>query len=201
VSIFIIQYLKKEDVDSFVRLDKKVYSDSYQVDAKTTIKRLEKNPFTDITVMDGENMIGYISICPVDDETFKRIIAKNISENEIEEKTLSYDKPGRYKAYLSSIVIDKENYPWFKGKQLMLYLERHIKNLRKRGIFITEIIAVAVSVAGNKTLKRHSFGETKRKNVFIYDSSMNEPVFMEKKEFHALWNYLTSLTENHWGSV
>lgn len=203
VCIFIIRYLKKENIDSFLKLDKKVYSDSYQVDAKTTLERLKKNPYTDITIMDGDEMVGYISICPVDEKTFKKIIAKKISEKEIEERTIAYDKPGVYFAYLSSIVIDKESYPWFQGKTLMNCLENHLLTLRKRGIFITEIVAVAVSVAGKKTLERYRFIESKvNKNVFFYNCSMNKPSFIHKRlVFCALQKLLSSLKENKWVSV
>lgn len=198
-----IHYLTEKEIDSFLALDKKVYQGDYQVDKQTTMERLKRNPYTDLVVMDGEHMIGYISLCPVDDTIYNQIIQGSISEKEIEQNTLQYNRTGRYKAYLSSIVIDKEKYRWFKGKTLLELLEKHLLQLRKKGIFVTDIVAVAVSIAGKKTLQRFRFKEmVQHANVFYYNARKNEPHFSERNQlFTPLDALFGKMLIINWGSV
>lgn len=200
--IFNIQYLSPKNVDAFLELDKKVYDNTYQVGKEATLRRLEQNNETDITVMDEDKMVGYISLCPIPTTVFSKIIHKTASEEAIESSVVSYQSHGYYHAYLSSIVVDKQNYPRFSGKELFLLLEEHLVKLRKKGVFIHNIIAVAVSIAGRKTLQRMRFKEV-RENVFIYDCLKQGVCFVSKSAKH-LWVSILLLTcnkENHWGSV
>ena len=71
-----IQYLSPRTVDAFLELDKKVYKKEYQVGKDATLRRLERNNETDVTVMDGEQMVGYISLCPIPSSVFTKIMDK-----------------------------------------------------------------------------------------------------------------------------
>jgi hypothetical protein len=91
--------------------------------------------------MDKENMVGYISLCPVDETVFKQIIkGTSLTEEQIEENVIPYRKISIYQVYLSSIVIDKDKYPRFSSKFLFRYLQKHIHLMKKRGFFIDKII-------------------------------------------------------------
>lgn len=197
-----IQYLSSKTVEAFLELDKKVYKKEYQVGKEATLKRLEKNNETDITVMEQEKMVGYISLCPIPHSVFSKIINRTASEEEIESSVVSYRKQGKYDAYLSSIVVDKKSYPHFPGKELFLLLEQHLEKLRKKGVFIHHIIAVAVSIAGRKTLERMRFKEI-QENVFVYDCLKQGVVFITKRINHSWVSILLRICnkENHWGSV
>jgi hypothetical protein len=167
VFTFIFAYLEKNYVGKLLDLDKKVYNSEYQVNKETTLHRLDKNPITDLTVVNDSDLVGYLTVCPVDDHTYKGIVNHSVSEEEIEQNTLPYDKMGFYNLYLSSIVIDKETYPYFSGKYLFSFLEKHLFNLRKQGFFVDKIVAFAVSMAGRKTLMKFGFKEIKD-NVFEF---------------------------------
>jgi len=167
VFAFIFTYLGKGYVGKLLELDKKVYSSEYQVNQETTLHRLEINPLTDLTIVNNSDLVGYLTVCPVDDDTYKGIIDHSVTEEEIEQHTLPYNKMGYYNLYLSSIVIDKEKYPNYPGKYLFSFLEKHLNKLRKQGIFVDKILAFAVSIAGRKTLIKYGFKEIKH-NVFEF---------------------------------
>lgn len=172
------------------------------MDEHTTKSRLIRNPYTDITVWDEEQLVGYISICPVTPSMFDNIIKQNVTEEEIEQGTVSYEKPNRYVCYLSSIVIDKELYPYYKGQWLFSLLEQHLLKLRKRGIFISEIVAVSVSIGGRKSLERFGFQEIKP-NIFIYHMKHHLPSFIRRIPQHGgLYSLLQWIHRmSHRGSV
>lgn len=176
---FIFTYLEKDYVGELLDLDKKVYNSEYQVKKETTLNRLKINPLTDLTVVHNNDLVGYLTVCPIDDRTYNGIIDHSVSEEEIEQHTLPYDKMGFYNLYLSSIVIDKEKYPYYSGKYLFSFLEKHLYKLRKQGIFINKIVAFAVSIAGKKTLIKFGFKEIKN-NVFEF-SCIKQGIHFIKK--------------------
>lgn len=198
---FIFTYLEKDYVGELLDLDKKVYNSEYQVNKETTLNRLDINPLTDLTVVNNNDLVGYLTVCPIDDNIYNGIIDHSVTEEEIEQHTLPYDKMGFYNLYLSSIVIDKEKYPYYSGKYLFSFLEKHLYKLRKQGFFINKIVAFAVSIAGKKTLIRFGFKEIKN-NVFEFScirqgihfikrniklpkiiSTINEQMFIFKRGF------------------
>ncbi len=184
--IFIIQYLRQENIASFLALDAKVYPPQYRVSQETTLNRLRINPHTDIVIMDKQEMVGYISVCPVSPEIIISIVKGEAKEEEIETKILPYCKPGYYDAYLSSIVVDKSKYPQFRGKFLFHYLKKHIERLRKRGIFLDRIYAKAVSPMGRKTLLRMNFKEF-RPHTFVYSCLRQGLDWFKELAQYCLW--------------
>ena len=90
----------------------------------------------------------------------------------------------------------------FKGAYLFSYLQEHLKNFRKMGIMITEIVALAVTVAGRKTLQRFRFKEVNTKeNIFIYNAEKNEALFIiEGQHFEALYTTIGKLLKVKWRS-
>lgn len=187
--IFILSYLSKQDVAAFLALDKKVYSSKYQVSKEATLKRLSVNPFTDIIVKKNNDLVGYISLCPVEESLIKQIANKETSEETIEKNILPYNHVGYYDAYLSSIVVDKEKFPKFSGRFLFICLQNHIRSLRKRGVFIKNIIAVAVSSAGRRTLEKMRFREI-NKNVFLFDCLKNVSLFISERVLYRIFDSL-----------
>lgn len=154
-------------MDQFLELDARVYQSKDQVCRKTLLTRLKCNPQTDVILTEKDILIGYISLCPVSKQTFSDILQQKLTEDEIENNVIPYVKPGVYYAYLSSIVIDKTNFPHFSSKFLIKGLQEHVLRMRRRGIFIENIIAKAVSIAGRKTLLKMNFKEL-HDNLFIF---------------------------------
>lgn len=177
---FIFTYLEKDYVGELLNLDKKVYNSEYQVKEETTLNRLDINPLTDLTVVHNNDLVGYLTVCPINDHTYNGIIDHSVTEEDIEKSTLPYDKMGFYNLYLSSIVIDKERFPYYSGKYLFSFLEKHLYKLKKQGFIVDKIVAFAVSVAGRKTLMRFGFKEIKN-NVFEFSCIRQGIHFIKKK--------------------
>lgn len=200
--IFIIEYLTQKDVDAFLALDQKVYNSEHQVSKEATLHRLNKNAYTDIIAKKDDALIGYISLCPIDNTLIRRIIQKCVSEEEIEQNVVSFLQPGFYDAYLSSIVVDKETFPSFPGRVFFQLLQNHIKILRKRGVFIRFIVGVAVTIAGGKTLKKMRFSEI-RPSVFLFDCLTHPTLFILEKGIEKIrdTNQRLSMVFNKWRFV
>jgi len=192
VFTFIFTYLEKDYVGELLDLDKKVYNSEYQVKEETTLNRLDRNPLTDLTVVHNNDLVGYLSVCPIDDNVYNGIIDHSVTEEEIEKNTLPYDKMGFYNLYLSSIVIDKEKYPYYSGKYLFSFLEKHLRKLKKQGFIVDKIVAFAVSMAGRKTLMRFGFKEIKN-NVFEF-SCIKQGIHFIKKNI-KLPNIIITINE------
>lgn len=181
--IFIIEFLKKESVGKLLALDARVYGTEHQVTKETTIRRLEVNPETDILVRKKDCLVGYITLCPVEEAVFNQIIKGTATEEEIESSVVPFNRIGYYQAYLSSIVVDKQTFPDFKGMLLFGYLQEHIKRLKRKGIMIDRIVAVAVTAAGKAVLKKLKFKEIRR-NIFIRSCLKEGAEFIRQKIMH-----------------
>ncbi|MBP1309052.1 hypothetical protein JOD82_002072 [Paenibacillus sp. 1182] len=148
-------------------LDQKVFLPEFRIDEDTTRRRLEKNSFTDIAVFQGEALMGYVSLYPIPRNIYTEIHSGYFDESRVERSTLPYQRIGVYDTYLCGIAIDKEQFPRFKVKFLIMQLEKHLQNLKKKGFFVNRIIAHAVSVPGRKTLEKMRFTE-RYPNIFVY---------------------------------
>ncbi|PGK51309.1 hypothetical protein CN918_26320 [Priestia megaterium] len=200
--IFIVEYLQKENIDHFLELDRAVYSEEYWVSKEATLTRIGRNNRTDLTVMHNNKMVGYISLCPVPSTIFKKIINNTITEEEIETHTVSYQKIGHYQAYLSSIVVDKKSFPFYRGEYLFHCLQEHINKLRKHGIYIDAIVAHAVSNAGRHVLEKFKFKEIKP-NLYLLQANFTELTLVRRKH-NGLVVFLTHTSNMpvvHWGAA
>lgn len=181
--IFDTRYLQWEDIPQLIALDQKVYPPEYQVDEETTRCRWKRNHQTDLIIKDQEQIIGYITLLPIPSPLFHQMMDQPINEEYVDLNILPFDHPGSYDAYLESIVLDKKSYPHFSGKWLFINLERHLRNLQRRGIFIRHILAWAVSPMGRKTLQKMRFTEVSP-NRFVYDCRTQGIVFVVKVIVH-----------------
>lgn len=123
--------------------------------------------------------MGYISLYPIPRNVYERIQTGSFDESEVERSTLPYHKIGVYEAYLCGMVIDKAKYPSFKGNYLINLLQKHLRSLRKRGIFIDRIIAHAVSIPGIKTLIKMGFKKTSKNGIYTYSCFKQGIVFLK----------------------
>lgn len=199
---FIVSHLRKKQIESFLELDKKVYKNNFQVSKETTEYRLTINPFTDIVVSHQSNIVGYISLLPINNSTYKQILEQSMTEEEIEKSIIRYDSCGNYAAYLSSIVVDKEKFPYYKGMYLFELLQKFMQKLKKRGVFIKKIIATAATKAGEKTLRKLGFIQ-QNDNIFTVSSKAFDIQWFMEKVLYNIFCILNSFVfmKYRWGSV
>jgi hypothetical protein len=157
-----------------------VYPLEYQSDAKATLERVRLNSFTDIVVLHHNHLVGYISLYPIDSSVYGEIKKGMIHDRNLECKVIPFDHVGTYCGYLSSVVIDKQQFPYYKGEFLFFHLQNHLKRLRKRGIFVDRIIAYAVSEAGKNILTKMRFKES-TEGIFVFSCSQQGYDFILKQ--------------------
>jgi hypothetical protein len=184
--VFVPQYLQPDHVEKLLNLDSKVYPLEYQSDVKATLERIELNSFTDILVLHQEHLVGYISLYPIDSSVYGEIKRGLIHDRNLEHKVIPFDHVGTYCGYLSSIVIDKQQFPYYKGELMFFHLQDHLKRLRKRGVFVDRIIAYAVSQAGKNILTKMRFKEC-GDGIFIFSCSQQGYDFILRQCRTLLW--------------
>jgi hypothetical protein len=105
-----------------MELDRTCYRIEHRSNEQITIDRLNINPHTDLVIMDGHSMVGYISLLPIRKALFHKIRYRMFEEQEIENNVVPFFKGDDYYAYLSSVVVNKQKYPHFPGKFLFIQL-------------------------------------------------------------------------------
>ncbi|MFM1650702.1 hypothetical protein ACI7RC_01220 [Brevibacillus sp. B_LB10_24] len=178
-------------MEKLVHLDATVYQPQYLVDQEITRKRLEPNPYTDICIKHGADLVGYVTLLPIPAEIAGKIKRGTSNEAQTEGNVLPYRKMGRYQAYLSSIVVNKRKYPAIRAKHLFQLLQEHLRQMRKRGFFIDVIYAIAASIAGRKTLQRMKFAEV-GPNIFVYSTRKQGMEWIAGKPQYALAEVLVA---------
>jgi hypothetical protein len=167
VCIFPIHYIHEEDIPALLALDERVYAKEYRMSDDLTRRRFQINPYADIVVSDGDQLAGYISVFPILTKMVQKMKTGAFQECDLERSVIPYDHPGYYDLYLESIVIDKARYPHFSSRWLLVALQEHLQRLQKRGIFIRQIVAWAVSPMGRRTLQKWRFCEI-IPGIFVY---------------------------------
>jgi len=174
---FIVTNLNLENISKMIDLDSRFYENDNFVDIKTTMKRISINPECDIVVMNNQNLVGYLTLLPVSDLVFKKIVNHDLNESEIESSVIPFNHYGKYSCYFSSIIIDKLNYPFYKSEFLVSILKGKIIEFKKRGIFISKIVAKAVTKSGKYFLRKFGFIEYTRNIFILHIKSPNELFF------------------------
>jgi hypothetical protein len=167
VCIFPIHYIHEEDIPALLALDERVYAKEYRMSDDLTRRRFRINPYSDIVVSDGDQLVGYISVFPILTKMIQKMKTGAFQECDLERSVIPYDHPGFYDLYLESIVVDKARYPHFSSHWLLVVLQEHLQRLQKRGIFIRQIVAWAVSPMGRRTLQKWRFCEI-IPDIFVY---------------------------------
>ena len=174
--------VSEKDIEQAIELDCIVYEEDYHVGKDQCFGWFGINPDIYVMVRDNESnkIIAYVNISPVTPECYEQFRSGDFIDASITtDMLLSYDMPGSYYIYFSSIVIHP-NYRNTGVFSLLLnaVIERFL-DLDKNEIFIKSMIADAVTKEGEKFCKM--FGMTKVKDSnhesTLYEVSMLPPKF------------------------
>ena len=149
--------LTYEDFKEMYEIDKKVMRGDLIADIDTTYGWFEYNKNTHIGVRDinSKKMVGYFSVLPVTDETYKKILCgdfedKNFTSDDIEQYVFS----DFYRVYIAGVGID----PKYQntGAFIKLYealIDLFLSLAKDYEIYISEILAEASTKQGEKFCK------------------------------------------------
>lgn len=185
-----MRYSNKQDISQITQLDSLFFQEEHQIPTELAEERIERNPLTDLVIYEGEDLLGYVSLFPIPKDIYQQLCRGIVEEERIEELVLPYRVGERYVAYLSSVVINKRKAPYLTGKVMFQYLQEHIFRLRKRGVYITDIVAFAVSKGGHSILNRMKFRQI-LPNIYIHSIKWNASFFIKAKQ--VLPSILSSL--------
>jgi hypothetical protein len=173
--IEVLNDVTAKDIQEALNLDEKVYKKSTKFDIEKCLNWHNKNNKIYVMIRDKYRgkIIGYINFAPVNDESYEKILSRKFSDIDMDDNSiLAYDKPGKYKIYFTSMVIQEK----YRGTEvfgiLMDGLMKRIEELFVSGMIVDKIVADAVSFKGRKVcdlLGMKQIGEQTNRNSYIYE--------------------------------
>ena len=145
-----------DDIADAVELDKLSYPECYRGNVEDCAAWHEKNPDIYVMVRDLRtgHIVAYINAMPVSDECYDMIKDGNFIDIGITlEMILSYDKPGPYHIYLSSVVVHPDYRNTGVFRLLFKAFISSLNGLTERGVIVDKMLADAVSPGGKKFCK------------------------------------------------
>lgn len=162
------------DFDQIYLLDRSVFPDADLIPKETFIQwfRVNKKTFTVLHV--GENLIGYYSVLPLKQSTFRKFLKGSISEIDFTSKDILSEQEAQSskEIYFFSTVIDKGHRE--RGFQLLQHL---LDELKTKTTYprVQKIYAAAATSDGRRLLQKLGF-------LKIADAA-------ERKDHHDLYEY------------
>ena len=136
-----------------VDLDARIYPPEYRVDLDRVLTWFRHNPDIYTLVRDDSThrIIGYINAMPLKEKMFEQLAVGETIDVEMEVDMIrKYDLPDFYRLYIASIAVDDAYHGQHPFQVLMEgYLEKLIL-LSRHDIYISEVLADAVSPMGEK---------------------------------------------------
>ena len=143
------EYRIKQAVD----IDEKSYSDEYKGVLELCLAWFKQNPEIYTLIIDKriDKVVGYINALPLEEEIIRKIQDGVFMDTDIKpENILTYDFPDFYKLYLCSVVIDPDYRGTIAFKMLYEAYFDKLLNLARNDVYVSEIIADAVTKDGEK---------------------------------------------------
>lgn len=144
-------YTSEKDIDDAIELDSVTYEEIYRGKRETCISWSKVNPYIYFFVKDKalNKVVAYINIMPVSEDRYNKLRDDEFNDVDIPETdVISYDMPGFYNLYFSSVVIEEK----YRGKGILNFLLRFIVEyfsyLAEHDIFFKKMIACPVTDQG-----------------------------------------------------
>lgn len=164
----IAENLTFEDNVRMAEIEESYFDKSFIALPEVTWKWHKHNPRTVIAVRDDGTglIIGHMMFLPIDDQLYLKIKGGNFIDTEIStEHILKYVKPGKYKLYFYVICVAPEYRK--QGVSIMLVKEyaKKLLDLKKQGIYFTDIIADTITDSGGKFARKVLGMEVKKESM------------------------------------
>jgi len=171
-------YLNNEQIKKIYNLDSGNYNLEYIRDKELNLKMIKNKKIDYISIMDEDDIIGYINFIFIDKKTFEKM--KNsktfidIKENEIKRKKFL----SKNYININSIVI-QNNYQNEKTIDLVCkQIKKYVKDNNKKGYRINSLICIALSEFEINVLEKLNFEKlNKEVNIFYIYVSENKNSF------------------------
>ncbi|WP_338449688.1 hypothetical protein R4Z09_26640 [Niallia oryzisoli] len=169
-----------QDCESMAALNDKIYPKEWHVSPELLRNLLKKNPDIYRILKTTEGVKGMYSLFPLAKEAYKAILKGSLSEYELEDKLLTYDRPEDVYLYFITLIVDtldsrRKEY----ASKVIKDIPGELIRLKQKGVHVQEIGGFAVSPEGARVLPRMGFthhGETVIQNGHEYPVFRAKPV-------------------------
>lgn len=169
-----------QDCESMAALNDKIYPKEWHVSPVLLKNLLRKNPDIYRILKTTEGVKGMYSLFPLAKEAYTAILEGSLSEYELEDKLLVYDRPKDVYLYFITIIVDTLDSRRKEYASLVIKdIPGELIRLKHNGVHVQEIGGFAVSPEGASVLPKMGFthhGETVIQNGHEY------PIFRAKPE-------------------
>lgn len=134
-------------------IDRQIYTESFRADIATCLKWRHHNPDIYTVIIDNytQQLVGYINAMPICDEWFLKLEKDLDSDADFPLEVIrKYDLPDYYKLHVCSFALDA-NYRGLSAFPVLY--DAFIDNLcvlAKSGVYISDVLAFAVTEQGEK---------------------------------------------------
>lgn len=163
-----------------VEIDKLVYKSDYIGDYETCVNWWKKNPQIYIMLEDPQikRIIGYINAMPINENLYEKIMSGKFIDITIQSTDIeTYDLPDYYKLYIPSVAIHPNYHNTGAFKSLYDAFLLLLVQLFKQETYFSQILADAVTPAGEKLCKYIGMSLLKETEHFskIYEGKLIPP--------------------------
>lgn len=177
--------LSKEHVLQTIDVDKRCYPAHYQPEVSRVLGWHEHNPdiYTGIVDTSTCRLVGYMNAMPLEDEMFEAILAGDVVDVVMPLEAIKrYDLPDLYRLYIASVALDPDYKETSAIRTLLMACLNKLLILSRQEIFVSELLADAVSPGGEHMCKM--IGMTKlhpsKHDSMLYRSYLLPPSFPMK---------------------
>jgi len=174
------EMISKEMIHQAVQIDALIYPEKFRGMFEICCSWFEKNPHIYIMIIDGSthNVIGYVNAMPLEAEYYARIASGSTIDIDIPSSVIrKYDLPDFYLLYFASICLHPSYQNTSAFRALYDAFIEKLVQLARNDIFMTEILADAVTPEGVRLCRyagMHEERQTEHKST-IYKVSLLPP--------------------------
>lgn len=169
---WIVEKTTAEDIDVMLSLNYAIYSKEWHVTRSYVEQIMQKNSEVYNVLRTADGIKGIFSIFPLTEFHYEQILHGTMSEEDLVECILPYDQPRHVCLYFISLIVDIHD-PQRKSyaQSIIQAIPEELRRLEKQGISVDEIGAIAITMDGNRILKRIGF--TLSEQVEFFDEKFN----------------------------
>ncbi|WP_416149089.1 hypothetical protein ACM26V_23030 [Salipaludibacillus sp. HK11] len=153
-----IENPKKEDITAMLELNYKIYPKEWHVSKEFVLNIMSKNSSVYRTLKVNGEIKGIYSLFPFSKGVYENILNGKLDESELDEFLLDYEVPKEIYLYLISMIVDIHDQDYKKyTKTIIKDLRKQLKWIKRQGMTIKEVGAIAISDDGKRILHKLGF--------------------------------------------
>ncbi|MCL2874442.1 MAG: hypothetical protein FWE29_05900 [Defluviitaleaceae bacterium] len=194
-----------EHIKQILNLDKLVYDECYQNTLESSMDGFERNSdtYTMLYSSSADKIVAYVLVTAITDEYYDLIKSGRLIDAYLPpEAAVSYDHPGIYNLYFSSVVIHPDYQMVGVLKYLLEAFVEKLISLGDEGFYMKRVVADAVTDKGEKFCSLVGMDRLYESdhNSVIYEMELLPPKFKAITTAHAkFYDYYMEVSKRLFG--